>query len=235
MQLNDSPDSATIPTANLSPAQAQVIAALAQGRTVTAAAQGAGIHRNTIYNWLDQPEFKTAVDEAQREYVVVLSDGMRDLAALALGTMRSLLEDPKTPASVRLRTALAILQRPHFPQPGWHLPERIEDPRQQQVVDGLAEIKADYDAMRMTEAMEASARRATTTTTAPSVSEGESATAPSVSAGESATATSASAAATPIARCAPCPCGSGIKYKRCCGSASAGKRNLPNSAQGAAA
>src|SRR5579859_3250482 len=92
------------PTANLSPAQAQVIAALAQGRTVTAAAQGADIHRNTIYNWLNQLEFKTAVNQAQREYVAVLSDGMRDLAALALDAMRRLLEDPKTP-SVRLRTA----------------------------------------------------------------------------------------------------------------------------------
>src|ERR1700688_2604653 len=115
MQSTDSPDSATIPPANLTPAQAQVLAALAQGRTVTAAAHDAGLHRNTIYNWLNEPEFKTAVDEAQREYVAILSDGMRDLAALALETLRALLENPKTPPAVRLKTALAILQRPHFP------------------------------------------------------------------------------------------------------------------------
>jgi len=186
-------------SANLSPAQAQVVAALAQGRTVTAAALEASLHRNTIYNWLNEPEFKTAVDEAQREYVAILSDGMRDLAALALATMRSLLEDPKTPPAVRLKTALAILQRPHFPQPGWHLPERIEEPRERQVVDNLAEIKADYDAMRMTDAMEASAQK------------------------------KKPAEATPIARCGPCPCGSGKKYKRCCA-------NLrPNTGQGVAA
>ena len=53
--------------ANLSPVQAQVIAALAQGRTVTAAAQDAGLHRNTIYNWFQDPAFKTAADDAQRE------------------------------------------------------------------------------------------------------------------------------------------------------------------------
>jgi hypothetical protein len=58
------------------------------------------------------------------------------------------MDDPKTPPAVRLRAALAIPQRPHFPQPGWHLPERIESPREQQVVDGLAEIKAEYDAMQ---------------------------------------------------------------------------------------
>ena len=58
-------DSSTTMPANLSPAQAQVIAALAQGRTVTAAAQEAGLHRNTIYNWYYEPAFKTAVEEAQ--------------------------------------------------------------------------------------------------------------------------------------------------------------------------
>ena len=180
-------DSTTIPPPPLTPVQAQVIAALAQGRTVTAAAQEAGLHRNTIYNWLDDPAFKTVADEAQREYVANLSDGMRDLAALALETLRTLLEDPKTPPAVRLKTALAILQRPHFPQQGWHLPERIEDPRARQVVDTLAEMKADYDAMRMTDAMNANAVGQVPDLPKP-----------------------------PIPRTAPCPCGSGLKYKRCC-------------------
>jgi AcrR family transcriptional regulator len=198
---------------SLSPVQAQVIAALAQGRTATDAARDAGIHRTTIHHWFrTDPLFKSSFQEAQREYVETLHDGMRDLAARAVETLRSLLDDPKTPPSVRLRTALAILQRPHFPKPGWHLPERIESPREQQVVDQLAEIKADYDAMRMTEAINHN---------------------PSVSAGAPASA--------PIARCAPCPCGSGNKYKRCCGSASAGKftppaaPHHPTSAPGAAA
>ncbi len=52
-------DSSTTMPANLSPAQAQVIAALAQGRTVTAAE--AGLHKNTTYNWYHEPAFKTAV------------------------------------------------------------------------------------------------------------------------------------------------------------------------------
>jgi uncharacterized protein YecA (UPF0149 family) len=110
MQFDRSPDSATIQHANLSPAQAQVVAALAQGRTVTTAAQDAGLHRNTIYNWLHEPESVTA---------------------------------------------------------------------------------------------------------------------PSVSAG--------APSSPPIARCAPCPCGSGLKYKRCCGSASPGKSTPPHTSQGAAA
>ena len=151
---HNSSDFDTISDKTLSPAQAQVIAALAQGRTITDAARDAGLHRTTIHTWFrDQPAFKTALEDAQREYVSALQDGMRDLAARAVETLRSLLDDSKTPPAVRLRTALAILQRPHFPQPGWHLPARIESPREQQVVDDLAEIKADYDAMRMTEAL----------------------------------------------------------------------------------
>jgi AcrR family transcriptional regulator len=215
---------------NLSPVQAQVIAALAQGRTATDAACDAGIHRTTIHHWFrTQPLFETAYQEAQREYVETLRDGMRDLAARAVETLRNLLDDPNTPPAVRLRTALAILQRPHFPQPGWHLPERIETPREQQVVDGLKEIKADYDAMRMTEAMQASAvgqvpdvpdlPKQPIAPTAPCP--------PSVSAGAPVSA--------PIARCAPCPCGSGNKYKRCCGSASAVKFTPPAGPQRAAA
>jgi hypothetical protein len=73
--------------------------------------------------------------------------------------------------------SLAILQCPHFPNRGWHLPERIEEPREQQVVDNLAEMKADYDAIRMSDAMQASAQK------------------------------KKPAEAPPIARCAPCPCG----------------------------
>jgi hypothetical protein len=208
---HNSSESDTISDTTLSPVQAQVVAALAQGRTATDAARDAGIHRTTIHHWFrTEPVFKSSFQEAQREYIETLQDGMRDLAARAVETLRNLLEDPKTPPAVRLRTALAVLQRPHFPQPGWRLPERIETPREQQVVDGLAEIKADYDAMRMTEAMQAHS---------PSVSAGESGAhstiTPSVSAGTS--------HPQPIARCAPCPCGSGNKYKRCCGSASAGK------------
>ena len=43
---------APISDANLSPAQAKVIAALAQGQTGTAAAEDAGVHRTTIHHWM---------------------------------------------------------------------------------------------------------------------------------------------------------------------------------------
>jgi AcrR family transcriptional regulator len=152
-----SPDAVAASPAKLSPVQAQIIVALAQGRTITAAAAEAGIHRNTIHNWFRDPEFKAAVNEAQQDYVETLNDGLRGLAARALETLRELLDDPKTPPSIRLKASLFILQRPQFPNQDWHLPERIKPP--QQVRDNLAKIQADYQATRMTNAIETSALR----------------------------------------------------------------------------
>src|SRR5882672_4106735 len=95
---HNSSESDTISDKTLSPAQAQVIASLAQGRTITDAAHDAGLHRSTIHHWFrTELLFKTALQEAQREYVETLQDGMRDLAARAVETLRSLLDDPKTP------------------------------------------------------------------------------------------------------------------------------------------
>ena len=184
----NSSDSEPISTVNLSPVQAQVVAVLARGDTVTAAAREAGVHRTTIHHWFrNESQFQTAVQCAKSEYCATLKDQMSDLAARALETLRHLLEEPNTPPAVRLKAALAVLQRPHFPDQGWFLPERIESPRERELTDALAELEVDYRATRMSEALQTNARR----------------TEPQSSA--------------PIARGAPCPCGSGQKYKRCCG------------------
>src|SRR5712672_1093194 len=116
-----------ISDAGLSPVQAQVIEALAQGQTVSAAAEKAGVHRTTIHHWIrNQPQFKAAVRTAQSEYAAEVNDGIHELAAHALLTLHELLQDPATPHAVRLKTALAILQRPHAPNAGWYLPGPID-------------------------------------------------------------------------------------------------------------
>jgi hypothetical protein len=143
-----------IPGANLTPAQFQVISALASGQTVTASAEQAGVHRTTVHHWLrTQPDFKAAVDAALADCAAELNDGMRDLVVRALHTLHELLQDRATPQAVRLKTALAVLQRPPA---GWQVSPAIDDPQPE------------------------------------------------------------AAPAAPVARTAPCPCGSGRKYKRCC-------------------
>jgi len=140
---------------NLSPVQAQVIAALAEGVTVSGAARQAGIHRTTIHHWIrNHAEFKAAAAQAQAEYAAALSDEMRELSARALKTLYDLIARSDISPAVRLKAALAVLNRPHFPQPGWHLPERLESPRDPQIAGGLAEFKADSGVMRMSRTLE---------------------------------------------------------------------------------
>src|SRR6266403_5952986 len=123
----NSSHSEAISDAGLSPVQAQVIEALAQGQTVSAAAEKAGVHRTTIHHWIrNEPQFKAAVQTAQAEYAAEVNDGIRELAAHALLTLHDLLRDPATPHAVRLKTALAIPQRLHAPNPGWNLPGPVE-------------------------------------------------------------------------------------------------------------
>ena len=127
---------------HLSPVQVQVAAALAQGRTVSAAALHAGVHRTTIYVWLQrEPDFKTAVQNALREYIDTMNDELRDLSAAALKTLRNLLENPETADWIRLKTALAVLHRPQFPKQDWNLPERVDSPLQAQIIDGIADME----------------------------------------------------------------------------------------------
>ena len=101
------------PVGALSAAQTKAALTLAYGGTVTAAADSIGVHRASIYNWFkNDPNFKQAVEEIRRDRYERLNDQMRELESLALARLRRLLEDDSIPASVQLRAALAILNRP---------------------------------------------------------------------------------------------------------------------------
>jgi transposase-like protein len=150
------------PTSQLLLTQSQAIAALAMGRNISSAARIAGVHRSTVHDWLTQPAFQSALAEAQHQYFDLHQDELREIAALALDTIRQLLENAELPPALRLRAALAVLDRPLFPT---------------QIVP--ASTLSDTPQPRV-------------------------APAPPPHPVE-------------IARNAPCPCGSGNKYKRCCG------------------
>jgi transposase-like protein len=173
----------------LSPAQAQVVAALAAGQSITEAARAAGVHRSTIHNWLREgQQFRFEFDTIRQETVEFLRDQLAGLEVAALAALKSLIEDANTPASVRLKAALAVLQRPQFPNQTWSLPERIETPRDEKLVDEFAVAMADA---RMSEK-----NPLAMPLTIPREIHGT---------------------GTSVARNAPCPCGSGDKHKRCCG------------------
>jgi transposase-like protein len=181
---------------------------LASGKSVTAAAEEAGLHRSTIHQWLKtDSKFAAAVDSARGEYVETLRDRLRDQAAIAVQAITDLLTSPNTPASVRLRAALAVLERPQFPKPGWNLPERIEADHERQLLDHIAVIDTDYKIMRMSRSLHSEQSRSLD---------------PLASARQKSTLfdTNSGFSANPPAqpsRNGLCPCGSGKKYKRCCG------------------
>jgi|HubBroStandDraft_6_1064221.scaffolds.fasta_scaffold1532981_1 Homeodomain-like domain len=149
-----SPAQQDSPPPTLTPVQAQVVHALSQGVTITAAAQAAGLHRATIHNWLKTlPAFETAVNEARADYVLTLRDDLKSMSCLALSTLRGLLETNDTPAAVRLRAALAVLHRPEFPVPGWRLPEATGSADQEKFMQNFALIEMDFKQFRYEQAL----------------------------------------------------------------------------------
>ena len=100
MQLN--PD----PTAQ----QQQVLVLLAQGKSINAAAEAVGIHRNTIANWRRSSEsFRNHWHTMQYEQAMHWRDELQSIAHVAVDAILKTLTDEKTPASVRLRAALAVI------------------------------------------------------------------------------------------------------------------------------
>jgi transposase-like protein len=94
----------------LSPQQLVVISALSSGATMTAAANEAGIHRNTIFNWRrNSIPFQHALSDAQYDKALLIRERAEQLLDLALQTIQDILADPKASPATRLKAALAIL------------------------------------------------------------------------------------------------------------------------------
>ena len=100
----------------LSDQQLLVIDALSNGATATEAAAEAGVHRNTINNWRrNHLAFQNAFAHAQYERALLHRERAESLADKAYASLDALLADPSTPASVRLKAALYILEKASTP------------------------------------------------------------------------------------------------------------------------
>ncbi|MFN7999007.1 MAG: SEC-C metal-binding domain-containing protein [Bryobacteraceae bacterium] len=177
----------------LTPAQAQIVAALAQGATTTEAARSAGVHRSTVYHWLKtEASFHDAVEQARAGYAATLRDELQVLSRDALATLRSLLDDPGTPRTLRFRVAMAILQR--APN-DWNLPEAVSSGE----LEELTEVSNLSNASNLSELPEESnVLQVSKVSKVSNLSNG------------------VEPASRNIPRNQPCPCGSGRKYKKCC-------------------
>jgi hypothetical protein len=185
----------------LTPVQAQVVQALAQGISISAAASAAGVHRSTIHNWLNsQKEFATAVEEAREDYVTLLGDELRDLSRIALAAVRQLLDDPKTSAGIRAKLALAVLQRPQYATGrSWNLPL----PTAREAARSRTVARNPRQAAQVRQNSTENGSNPPSPATKPELSAQN-------------PALPRNPAPPKFGRNDPCPCGSGQKFKRCC-------------------
>ena len=96
--------------AQLTQPQIAALKTLATGATVTTAAQAAGVHRSTVYNWVrDNAAFSAALRHSNIQAAEVIDDEIRELAALAIDAIRQLLASEKTPAATKLKAAQYVL------------------------------------------------------------------------------------------------------------------------------
>jgi transposase-like protein len=174
----------------LTPIQDQVLAGLLAGKSVSAVARDNGIHRSTIYHWRHQhPYFSIALEQARSRHQVNLYDFVQDLTEQALETVAAMLESED--ANLRIRAAQAILR---IAEPG-RVPKGMRSEVEfETFADQTLTGKVSLDLEQISElTQEPSPEEFDTIRQNPTLK-------------------------SEPARNSRCACGSGLKYKRCCGS-----------------
>jgi transposase-like protein len=210
----------------LSSQQIAVICALSSGATITSAAEQAGVHRNTILNWRrNLLPFQQGLADAQYDRALYFRERMEAEFDLAIQCLHQILSDPITPASVRLKAALAVIQTAAAPAP----------PKQQTVLEFKKVQLADPPAKSAPNPAQSNPSHPTSVEVHnPAQSEIHVHPRPFAAPNQLPLvhnpAQSPRTVPTKIGRNELCPCGSGKKYKRCCLDNSAGTAPLATAA-----
>lgn len=95
---------------NLTPKQQKALACLLTEATMEGAAKAAKISKVTLYEWLKQPEFKNALDDARH---LLFGDGLATLkAAMTEGieALRAALNDPEATVANKITAATKLIE-----------------------------------------------------------------------------------------------------------------------------
>ncbi len=98
-------------TENLTPKQHKAVTALLTTPDLAAAATAASVSRETVYRWMREPAFQSAIREAEAAALAAVSRSLVRLAQRATATLEEAMSDTTAPLSVRLRAADAVLGR----------------------------------------------------------------------------------------------------------------------------
>lgn len=95
----------------LSTNQRKAIDALLSEPTIRAAAQMVGVNERTVHRYLSDPSFKAELRRRQDELLTAAAAALVGLSGQAIETLRGLLDDKGTSASVKARVALGWLKQ----------------------------------------------------------------------------------------------------------------------------
>jgi hypothetical protein len=186
---------------NLTPIQAAAAIALGFGLEIPAVAAELKIHRSTLYNWAKNPYFFKAVETANAQFEKQFRTQIAMLTRLALTNIQQILADTEASPSVRLKAALAVLKQ------DWKLPNSTEFDTNSEESDSLRNempLESEEPQQPVQSAQGREARRQTE----------EEQRLPPRGAGSVVREVLKSEK---VGRNEPCPCGSNLKFKRCCG------------------
>ncbi len=95
--------------AKLGKKKSEAIVALLTQRTTEEAARMIGISCSTMFRWMVEPEFKTALREARRAAYGQATARLQQASSTAAAVLIKVMLDPETPASSRVRAAVSVL------------------------------------------------------------------------------------------------------------------------------
>ncbi len=97
-------------TSNFERKKELALSALLTESTLQNAAKIAGVSEVTLYRWLKDKDFSEAYRELRREAVEQAKTRLQQISCKAVETLKSIMEDNKTPATVRVSAAKSILE-----------------------------------------------------------------------------------------------------------------------------
>jgi hypothetical protein len=185
-------------TYDLPPAQEQVLAAIIGGATMKAAAEAASIHRNTISYWRQTSLlFREALSQAQYDKAVFIREEAENHVTDSFAAIHAILTNPDASDAARFNAAKYIIDKASTPPPPkpeviYHpqnVPENVHSNAQSPAPETAPAAPAPSQTTPKPEIVHSNAQTESrqTVRTAPKVGRNE-----------------------------PCPCGSGLKFKRCC-------------------
>jgi len=88
----------------------KALEALLEAKTLTEAAERAGIAKSTLWRWLGDPQFQAGFRERRTEITRQIVARLRVAGTRAAAVLQELADDPEAPASARVSAARAILE-----------------------------------------------------------------------------------------------------------------------------